>query len=263
MTSIQALILGVVQGLTEFFPVSSSGHLVLAQSVLALNPPGVTFEVLVHFATLAAVIAVYHRRVAALAMGVIGWESAALRYVGKLLVASIPIGLIGVFAAPLIEEAFDSAALTAVNLLVTGTIVYATRWLVQRDGRVEPGWGGAVLIGLAQALAILPGISRSGSTVAAALWARTGRAEAAEFSFLLSVPAILGATLLEAPKFANPVASLPALSMGLAAASAFVAGVLAIVLFVRWLRVGRFHLFAYYCWGVGALFLAYDGLIAG
>lgn len=255
MTLVQAVVLGLVQGLTEFFPVSSSGHLVLAEDLLGMNPPGITFEVWVHAATLGAVLLVYRRKVAGLTVGALSGRSESWRYLSKLFLASIPAGVVGILAGPAIGPLFDWPTFAAAALLVTGLIVYATRWLLDRGGREEPGWAGALLIGLAQALAILPGISRSGSTVAAALLVRTGRESAAEFSFLLSVPAILGATILEIPQLSAARSSIEPVAMIAAAVAALVAGVAAIVLFVRWLRVGHFHRFAYYCWAVGGLYL--------
>ena len=257
MSLLQAVVLGIVQGLTEFFPVSSSGHLVLAESILGVNPRGVSFEVLVHLATLAAVLAVYWRRVVYLTLGIARRHDDALRYVGKLALASVPAGFVGVFAASRISELFDSPVLTAINLLITGLVVYSTRWLLDRGESLEPGWPGSLAVGVAQAAAILPGISRSGSTVVTALWARTRREHAAEFSFLLSVPAILGASVLELPSLAASRGEGEPMVLGAAALAAFVAGVAAILLFVRWLRFGRFHLFAYYCWGVGGVYLLY------
>lgn len=262
MSLFQGVVLGIVQGLTEFFPVSSSGHLVLAESLLGVNPRGVSFEVLVHVATLTAVLAVYWRRVVYLTVGIVRRHEDAWRYVGKLALASVPAGLVGVFAASAISRAFDSPVLASINLVITGVIVYSTRWLVGRGELTEPGWPGSVAVGLAQAAAILPGISRSGSTVVTALWGRTRREQAAEFSFLLSVPAILGASLLELPSLVASRWDGEPIVMAAAGVSAFVAGVAAIILFVRWLRYGRFHIFAYYCWAVGGIYLLYR-LLAG
>lgn len=257
MTLLQAVTLGLIQGLTEFFPVSSSGHLVLVEALLGLNPSGVSFEVLVHVATLVAVVMVYRRRVRELAAGLFRIEAGSLRYVGKLLVASIPAGLVGIFGGEAIGRLFDLPTFAAVNLMVTGLVVYSTRWLLGRGERSEPGWGGSLAVGLAQAAAILPGISRSGTTVAMALLVRTRRERAAEFSFLLSVPAILGAALLEIPNLVADGDSIGVPAMAVAAMAAFGAGVAAIVLFLRWLRHGRFHRFAYYCWAVGGGYLLY------
>jgi undecaprenyl-diphosphatase len=249
--------LGVVQGLTEFFPVSSSGHLVLAEAVLDVNPPGVSFEVLVHLATVLSVLAVYRRRVLELAAGAVRMEGAAIRYIGLVLVASIPAALAGTTLSDAVSRLFDMPILVAFALLVTGVAVYTTRWLVNRGDRPDPGWRGSLAVGVAQALAIIPGISRSGLTVATAMAARTRREAAAEFSFLLSVPAILGASVLEAPELLSGGSGIGAVQLTAAAAAAFVAGLLAIVWFVRLLRSKLFHRFAYYCWAVGGAYILY------
>lgn len=260
MGVIEATALGIVQGLTEFFPVSSSGHLVLAESLLGVDTPGVSFEVFVHLATVAAVVVVYRRRIARVILRAGRRDPEAVGYLGKLVLGSVPAGVAGLTLAGPVARAFDSPTLVAGNLIVTGAIVYSTRWLVFRGQRPLPTWGGSLVIGVAQALALLPGISRSGATVAAALGDRTERTSAAEFSFLLSIPAILGASLLELPALMSGGFGLGAAAAAAAFVSAFLAAILAIVLFVRWLRIGRFHLFAYYCWIVGAGFLVYAGL---
>ncbi len=257
MTLLEAIVLGIVQGLTEFFPVSSSGHLVLVEAVLGVNPPGVAFEAFVHLATLLSVVALYRRRIAELIAGTLRRRPQELRYVGMLALASIPAAIVGTTMPGAISYLFDLPLLAAFSLLVTGGVVYATRWLVQRGTRTDPGWAGALRVGIAQAAALLPGISRSGFTVAAALHARTGREVAAEFSFLLSVPAILGASALQIPGLTRADVNIGFPALAAAALAAFLAGLLAIVLFVRWLRAGSFHRFAYYCWAVAGAYIVY------
>ena len=255
MSLLEAILLGLLQGLTEFFPVSSSGHLVLAEAMLGVNPPGLSFEVLVHLATLASVLVLYRGRLFALAGGVARGDREAIRYVGLLVLGSIPIGVAGITLTEPISRTFDLPAITAFNLLITGCVVYAIRWLSSRGSQPDPGWLGAAAVGVAQALALLPGISRSGMTVAAALGARTRSERAAEFSFLLSVPAILGASILELPELSHSGLDTGALELTAAAGTAFIVGLLAIFLFVRLLQKGTFHLFAFYCWIVGGGYL--------
>jgi undecaprenyl-diphosphatase len=262
MTVWEAIALGIVQGLTEFFPVSSSGHLVLAEALLGVNPPGVSFEVLVHLATLMSVLAVYGRRVLTLLVDAARGRRDAWSYLGMLVLATLPIGIAGISLAEPISRVFDLPIIAAGSLLVTGAVVYATRWLVQYGERDDPGWWGSLVVGLAQAIALLPGISRSGFTVAAALRARTRPERAAEFSFLLSVPAILGAASLSIPELSASVGSPAVAAMVAAVLSAFLAGMAAIVFFIRWLRGGRFHLFAYYCWIVGGIYILYSLIVA-
>ncbi|MFW6039524.1 MAG: undecaprenyl-diphosphate phosphatase [Gemmatimonadota bacterium] len=254
MNIFEAFLLGIVQGLTEFLPVSSSGHLVLGQALLGIEQPGVTFEVVVHLATLCAVLWVYRRRVGELLVGMAGGQSASWGYAGLIVLASIPAGLAGVFARPLFEDAFGRPVLAAAMLLATGAIVYTLRFTLAAapDGDVDARRG--VWVGTIQAAAILPGISRSGSTVALGVWLGVSPVRMAEFSFLLSVPAIAGAGLLQLGQVGE-AAALPAPPLVAGFLAAAVSGVLAIRLFVRMLRAGSFHHFAWYCWVVGSAYL--------
>jgi len=251
---LQAAILGLVQGLTEFLPVSSSGHLVIGQALLGVEPSGVTFEVVVHLATLCAVLWVYRERIGEIAAGVFTGDRGSWSYVGLLFLASIPAGLVGFFGRSFFERAFSSPVLAAVMLLVTGVLVYTIRITGPKTTKVLPAAGDSVWIGCAQALAILPGISRSGSTVALGAALGIDVVRLAEFSFLMSVPAILGAGLLQINELGSaPDLGVGALSVGFLFAA--VSGVAAIRLFVKTLQSGTIHRFAYYCWAVGVFYL--------
>lgn len=251
----EAALLGVVQGVTEFLPVSSSAHLVLGQALLGVRSPGVVYEAAVHLATLVAVLWVYRRRVVELTVGIARGDPDAWAYVGLLALASIPAGVVGLWLREPIEATFERPAVAAGLLLVTGLLVASIRRTAGSAREERPGAGGALWVGFAQAAAIMPGISRSGSTVAAGVWRGVEPARMAEFSFLLSVPAVGGAALLQmGPGQMGLVRSLaPELAVGFAAAA--VSGVLAIHLFVRTLEAGSFHRFAYYCWIVGGGYL--------
>ncbi|MDA0313670.1 MAG: undecaprenyl-diphosphate phosphatase, partial [Gemmatimonadetes bacterium] len=179
MTIWEALVLGLVQGATEFLPVSSSGHLVIAQTVLGIEVDGVLFEVAVHVATLVSILWVYRERVIDLVSGVVAREKLALEYVGLLVVATIPAGLAGVFAKDQIERLFEDPMAPGVALIVTGVILWSSRGPIKRAAVERPTWTAAVVIGFAQAFALVPGISRSGSTVVAALWMGVYAKEAA------------------------------------------------------------------------------------
>ncbi len=255
MSVLSAIILGIVQGFTEFLPVSSSGHLVLGQALLGISLPGITFEITVHLATLCAVLWVYRGRVASLAVGAVRGDRASWTYIGLLALASVPAGLVGWLARDWFESAFGRPVVAAALLLVTGFLVYSVRFTASRAKDPAPSVAQATWIGVAQAAAILPGISRSGATVAVGAWRGVQAVAVAEFSFLMSVPAILGAGLLllgDAGKVAGGPESV-ALASGFAAA--LVAGVAAIRLFVRMLEAGAFHRFAWYCWGAGTAYL--------
>jgi undecaprenyl-diphosphatase len=254
MTVWEGIVLGLVQGLTEFLPVSSDGHLVLAGALLGVATPGVSVEVALHVATLGAVLVVYGRRLAALIVGVLRRRPDDLRLAGLLALGTVPAGVVGLLFKPLVERAFDSLWMAGAGFLVTGAILWSTR-RVRSGDLTAPGAGAAALIGVAQALAILPGVSRSGSTVSTALLLRVRPAEAAEFSFLLAVPAITGAAVLESRHIAAGLAGIGIVPLAVACAVAFVSGIWAIRVLLALLRRGRFHVFAPYCWGIGALTL--------
>lgn len=256
MTSLEALWLGLVQGLTEFLPVSSSGHLVMAQAVLGLEESGVVFEVAVHVATLVSVLVFYRRRVGVLVVDTLRGRPEALRYVGKLALATLPAVALVLVAGDFLEGLFDRPFVVGVALLVTGAILWTTRRTLPGAHDEAPGWAAAWWVGCAQAFAIVPGISRSGSTVATALALGVAPNAAAEFSFLMSVPAILGAAVRKLPELAA-IAPETAAPLLVGSVAAGISGVAAIWLFVRLLRSQGFHHFAYYTWAVGALFLAW------
>ncbi len=253
MTYWEGLVLGLVQGLTEFLPVSSSGHLVVAEAAIGVTTPGVTVEVALHVATLIAVVVVYRARVLELGRGMVAGRRDAWRYVGLLTAATIPAALVGVSFGGLIERTFDSLVIVGVNLIVTGTMLWTTSRVAARATLPQPAMGGAVVIGLAQAVAILPGISRSGTTVAAGLWLKVDPVRAAEFSFLLAIPAIAGAAVLQVPHLSADASLVGWGPLAVSCGAALLAGVAAIRLLVALLQRRAFHHFAPYCWLVGAV----------
>ena len=217
MNILQALWLGVLQGVTEFLPISSSGHLVLGKAILGVHTEGVAYEVFVHFGTFLAILTVFWGDVWKILVAVghvlrhpsadnwsLSYREDPFFRVGILiLLGTIPVVVVGLFLEHEIEAAFSNPLLVSVALLVTGTLLLGTRWIRPQDTRF--GVVRAFVIGLAQAFAILPGISRSGSTIAAAMYAGVERSEAARFSFLLVLPAILGATVLEGAQLLHTV----------------------------------------------------------
>ena len=251
-----ALILGVIQGATEFLPVSSSGHLVLAQELLDSRIEGLVFEVSVHVATLLSILLVYRQRVTTLVVGAVRGDREAWRYIGLLVIATVPAAIVGLSLSRQVELAFDSPWVTAVAFLGTGAWLWSSRWALRRPEGAELTPGKALLIGLAQALALVPGISRSGATVVAGLWLGLKGREAAAFSFLMAVPAIAGAAILQLPGLGHQRAlTLAPLLTGVLAAA--LTGILAIRVFVSLLERGTFHRFALYVWGVGLAFMAW------
>ena len=248
----EGVILGVVQGLTEFLPVSRSGHLVVSQVALGLTMPGVFVEVVLHVATLLAVVLVYRERIWHLVRGALTRDAAAWRSMGLLVVATIPAVIVGGLFKGFFERVFDSVSVVGVDFLLTGAILWSTRWAAM-GARDEPRLPGAFGIGVAQACAILPGISRSGSTVTAAMWLGIDPVRAAEFSFLMAIPAIAGAAVLQVPDALSEVGALHAGPLLVSFLAALISGVWAIRLLVRLLARGSFHRFAPYCWALGTV----------
>ena len=263
MTTVTAFWLGLVQGLTEFFPVSSSGHLVLLQHFFGIREPQLAFDVIVHLGTAVAVIAFTWRELGEILASLVKlprWliggklaqaqDERGLRLLGLLVLGSIPAGLAGIFLQDQFRALFGAPIVVSVLLLVTGLILLGADKAQQGDKQLaEVRAGDSFLVGLAQAGAILPGISRSGSTIAAGLKLGLSREAAAKFSFLLSLPAIGGAALLELGDLGQSAISRGSLAVGFVTSA--LAGYFAIRYLVALLQRGKLRGFAYYCFAVG------------
>mgnify|MGYP003290391261 CR=1 FL=1 len=251
MTALEALILGVVQGLTEFLPVSSSAHLVMVEELLGANEPGIAFDVLVHGATLLAVLVYFRRRIVWLV------RDRSWSYAGKIVVGTIPAGVVGLLFESKLESTFSDLPLLVVTLALTGFLLLSLDAIPEDRAEVEePSWWLAWWVGCAQMVSILPGISRSGSTIVTARWLRLSPAPAAEFSFLLSIPALAGALVLQLGEIRSAGAGQGAAYL-LGWIAAFVSGIVAIMLVFRLLASGRFALFGWYCLAAAAAFGAW------
>ena len=266
MDYLKAVLLGLIQGLTEFLPVSSSGHLVLAQRLLGIEIPGVTFEVFLHVGTLISVIWVFRERLANIIKSFLvlfkkeEWSRFAAsqdRRFGLLLIAaSIPTAIIAFLLNDFIEKAFGSTLFVGIALLVTGGLLWVADTLPGGNKDIAKTTAlDAILIGVFQGIAIFPGISRSGATISGALFRKLDKRTAAEFSFLLSIPAIVGGALVEVIKISQEAAGAAMgwlfYLLGIVAAAA--AGIFAIRFFIRLLVRDRLRIFAVYCWLVGVI----------
>jgi undecaprenyl-diphosphatase len=257
MSVLEGVLLGILQGLTEFLPVSSSGHLALAEHFAGVRGQGVTYEVFVHFGTALAVIWFFRRRVASIVVAAAGfllrrrYDIEEARTALHLAIGTIPAALVGYFLEDHVARAFREPALVSVLLIVTGLVLWLTR-SIGSEARPRETWRDALRIGAAQAAAILPGISRSGATISAGLLSGVARKSAAEFAFLLSIPVILGAT---AASFGEALAARAEIGAATAAGTvaAFVSALPAIWILLRVVSGGGLHRFAFYCWGIGAL----------
>jgi len=269
-----ALALGLVQGLTEFLPVSSSGHLVLAQSLFGFREPQLLFDIVLHLGTLAAVVIFVRKELAELIRTACSrvwlkplkaWrENPSFRLLILIVIGCLPTALIGAVFKDWLTSLFASTRAVGFALMATGFFLAATRLMgSDKTGRSLPRPWEALAVGAAQGLAIIPGLSRSGATIAAGLFFGLDRAQAARFSFLLFVPAVIGALGLELSRPAGPGLDLLPAATGFLSAAA--AGYLALVWLVKLLIKGRFHLFAPYCWLIGGttLVIDYAGLSSG
>ena len=253
----EVLLLGLVQGLTEFLPISSSGHLVLAQRLLGVASPGVGLEVVLHAGTLAAVVVHYRKDLARLVAAGLRVAATGGRdrsdgagEILRLAVATLPVAVAGLLLSGLVTALFQDARWAAAFLLVTGSLLLSTRWYPRGERPI--GLPGAAWIGIFQAVSLLPGISRSGATISAGLMMRADAREAARFSFLLSIPAILGAVVLKLPEVAATASS----GSGAAFAGGFLvaglSGYAAIAALLKLLKRGHMAPFGVYCLAAGA-----------
>ena len=253
----ESILLGILQGLTEFLPVSSSGHLVLAQELLSgFNMPAAAFDVLLHGGTLAAVLVYFRDDLVQMAHDMARPSERGWRLPALLVIGSIPAGVVGVFLSEMIEPLFSAPRVASVGLLVTGCIL-AAAWRIRGRGHrtlADITMSGAILIGLAQALAIVPGISRSGSTIAMGMFIGYSGKEAARFSFLLSIPAIGGALLLESGVLTE--GGLP-LSFLAGTVSAALVGWASVAFLMKLLDRENLLPFAVYCLALGSLSLVF------
>ncbi|MFL5463805.1 MAG: undecaprenyl-diphosphatase UppP [Gemmatimonadaceae bacterium] len=264
MTPLQATVLGILQGLSEFLPISSSAHLTLAPWLFGWEDPGLAFDVALHFGTLIAVLWYFRMEWLALikaAFGIVTTgrvETPEKRRVVYLIVATIPGAIGGFLLQSRAESAFRSPQLIATALVVMGVILWVVDKAVdQRRILGEMRWIDALLIGLAQVVALVPGVSRSGSTITAARGLRFDRESAAEFSFLMSMPIIAAAVVLEGPKALHENGITNELMAGVVASA--ISGWLAISILMRYVSSHSYRIFALYrvLVGLGVLALIY------
>ena len=241
MNIFSAIILGIIQGLTEFLPVSSSGHLVLAQSLIpGFNQPGIFFDVILHAGTLVAVTAYFWKKILKISK----------KQIILLIIGTIPAVILGLLFNDLFEESFSNVKAVGIQLIITGILC----WLIDRANTTKKSISifDSFLIGIGQAIAIIPGISRSGSTIFAAVFRGINRAEAAEFSFFLSIPAIAGAIVLQTLKHGGSSQIDPVFYF-VGFITSLIFGFLSIKILINMLKSKQFKYFGVYCFILGAL----------
>ncbi|MCC7550478.1 MAG: undecaprenyl-diphosphatase UppP [Methanobacterium sp.] len=267
MDIIQAIIMGMVQGLTEFLPISSSAHLVIVPELMGVKS-SLAFDTILHVGTLVAVVGYFWSDILAMIKAFVSSlldlfrgnfkeglkDDEFKRLAWLIIIGSIPTGLMGIFLKDQFESLFSSTVAVGFFLIITGLILWGSERMPKGEKEVkELSFKDGILAGVAQGCAIAPGISRSGATIATGLFLGFDRKLAARFSFLLSIPAILGAALIQVKDITSMDTGLAVLIAGFISATIF--GYLAIKFLIGYIQKHSLMVFAYYCWIVGALTL--------
>ena len=275
MEVLKALILGIVQGLTEFLPVSSSGHIELGKALLGfdLGENNLLFTVLLHCATVLSTMIVFRKDIIQIIKGLLKFKwSEETAFAGMIIISMIPVVIVGLFFEDQVESFFSGRIMfVGFMLWVTATLLFLTKFAAQNQSEkyaasANDGLQGkkvnfkdAIIIGIAQAVAVLPGISRSGSTIATGLLLGVDKSRIARFSFLMVLPPILGATILELLEFdSTTIGQIEILPMVVGFLGAFVSGLLACLWMINIVRKGKLIYFAVYCFFIGAIAIGAD-----
>ena len=249
VTLIEVVILSVIQGLTEWLPISSSGHLVVFQQVFGIEAP-LLLDIMLHFGTLIVIIIVFQKEILKIIKALINRDFKSEK--GKLglllIIGSIPIAIIGMIFFDIIESFFSNLFVVGIALVLSGFIIFFSE---KRLGKKKITLLDSFLIGIAQAIALIPGISRSGVTISVGLLGRIDRHKVFNYSFLLAIPAILGATIFESKELILGTIDPILLSLGIIISTAI--GYVSLIFLNKIIIMEKFHLFAYYCWLFGIL----------
>lgn len=261
---IESLLLGLLQGLAEFLPISSSGHLVLGKSLLGMKDVGMFFDVMLHAGTLLSIFVFFRKKLLQIIVGIFKKEKESCQYAFYVILASIPTAIIGIGFKDALESLFTNPRAVSIALLFTGTLLFLTRFAKQTDKEefASMTWWKALVIGVVQGIACIPGISRSGSTISAMLFLKVNRKFAGEFSFLMSIPAVGGAALLDfkhwlecqgADALMQSCQDAGAFNIALLSGMvvAFASGLFALRWLITFVQKGKFHHFAWYVWAAG------------
>ena len=266
MSWLEAIILGFVQGLTEFLPVSSSGHLTLAKEIFGIDSSNLSFEVAVHAATVLSTIVVFRKTIWDLIKGVFKFQyNSQTEYVLKIALSMVPIMVVGLFFKDYVEQIFGSGALVVgIMLMVTAMLLYLSEYISGKRAKRAPnggeigkevGYKEAFIIGLAQSVAVLPGLSRSGTTIATGLLCGVKKSSMAQFSFLMVLVPILGEAFLElvSGEFSVGASGISVSALALGFVSAFVSGFIACKWMINIVKKAKLVYFAIYCALAGIL----------
>jgi len=263
MNIVEAIILGVVQGLAEFLPISSSGHLVIAQKLLGINSASFSFGVIVHAATLCATVIVFRQKLIQICCSLFRAQNQKsaqdhqnLKLLYLIISTTLVTGTLGLLLNDFFKSQFNSLRSVGLGLIFTGALMFLPQWIKPQNKTSfqKTSLLKAILIGLAQAFALLPGVSRSGSTIVSGLLLGFDRQDAGQYAFLISIPVILGALIFELKDLSHiDGASWRVLFCGFWAA--FASGWVALKFLLKWIRQGKLYYFGLYCWLVAILVL--------
>jgi undecaprenyl-diphosphatase len=258
MDILQAVILGTLQGVAEFLPISSSGHLIVFRDVLGLGEIPILFDILLHFATLIVVMVFFRKKIGSMILGLWKWirrqnlkeeEARGLGWIGPILLGSIPTAVIGYF----LQKLELGALAASVLFVITAMILLVPRFIREPQPAKEVNWLVGLIVGIAQGLGVAPGISRSGITITAGQAAGISKADAGEFSFLLSIPAILGATMLKIGDLGDLTSQVDPIVLMTALAVTMVVGWVSLTGLVKLLKSGKLYWFSVYLVVAGVL----------
>lgn len=257
MNLIEALILGIVQGITEFLPISSTAHIVITQLLLGLEFPGFVLEIFLHLASVLAVIIYFRKDLMEVIFGFFGYfkektyeNKVHFRYAVYIITATIITGILGIVLQDLIDESLKTPAVIAASLTITGLfLIFIERFhKIGNKDESNMGMSDTIIVALAQTLAVLPGISRSGATLVAALWTGLNREAAVRFSFLLAIPVILGSTVLMIKDLNMTVIhEAGILPLVIAFIASFLFSIIGIMWLIDFLKKSKLIYFAIYC----------------
>jgi len=266
MEVLQAIILGIIQGITEWLPISSSGHLVLAEHLLNLSQP-IIFDIFLHLGSLIVILIVFRKKIIDLIKGFFRWEKEKVDFVLYLVIASIPIALVGFFLNDFIKSIFNEPSTVGYGLLFTSVLLFLSQFQITNKNKKTTNnesnkvnkdnplnFINTAFMGIAQAFAILPGVSRSGSTISTGLMQSAKKEDVAFFSFMMFIPAILGASILEIGNITS-ITDSGALLVG--TLTTIIVGYLSLRLLLNIISRGKFHYFSYYCLVLGLVVLVF------
>lgn len=267
MNIFQSTILGIIQGITEFLPVSSSGHLVLFQHLLGLKEAELLFDITVHLGTLAAVVIFFRREINTIIISVFRYCKTAFKtgsftlskddletkFALLIIAGSVPTAIIGLMFHKIADQLFSSGFITGLMLILTGLILFFTRFIkkLPKENKFF-SFKDALIIGISQGLAVMPGLSRSGTSISAGLFLGLNHETAAKYSFLLSIPAIVGASILSFADMSNSNL-IPSETILAGVISSCASGYFALKFLVYIVKKGRLHYFSPYCLAIGLI----------